>query len=106
MLVRNKRQRNSRPSYVPISTNAKVRRDINHMRIFGLVQNNRSIEIQTEDIDILDLRVSEINLSEVYHFDKVSSNLRKLVIERGTDAEILRQFEYIHKDTIRNRYQT
>ena len=106
-VVKNKRkQRNSRPSYfVPSYVNPKVRRDLNHMRLIGLMQNNKSIEIQTDDIDILDLRASEINLTEVYHFDKVSSNLKKLVIERGTDAEILRQFEYIHKDTIRHRYK-
>lgn len=81
---------------------------INHMRHFGLMSqgNARSIECQTDDLDILDLRVSEVNLTEVYHFDKVSSCLKKIVIEKGVDAEILRQFEYIHKDSLRNKYQS
>ena len=56
ILLKNKRQWNSRPNYVPMSSNTKVKRDLNNMRIFGLVQNNKSIEIQTEEIDILDLR--------------------------------------------------
>ena len=78
----------------------------NQMRYTGMYQGNgKSVEIQTEDIDILDLRCSEINLTEVYHFDKVSFCLRKLVIERGVDAEIFRQFEYVHKDTIKHKYR-
>jgi len=81
---------------------------VNHMRHFGVYSQTtmKSVEIQTEDLDILDLRVTEINLTEVYHFDKVSSCLKKIVIERGVDAEILRQFEYIHKDTLRPKYKT
>ena len=81
---------------------------LTHMRYYGIMQqgNARSIEIQTDDLDILDLRVTEINLTEVYHFDKVSACLRKIVIEKGVDAEILRQFEYIHKDIIRPRYRS
>jgi flagellar biosynthesis/type III secretory pathway protein FliH len=82
---------------------------ISHIRHFPLypqqaMLSSKSIEIQTDDLDILDLRVSEINLSEVYYFDRVSSCLKKIVIERGVDAEILRQFEYIHKDTIHSKY--
>jgi hypothetical protein len=58
------------------SPNRLTKRDPMHRqpsRNFGFVQQNtRSVEIQTDDLDILDLRCTEINLSEVYHFDKVS----------------------------------
>lgn len=78
-----------------------------HMRHYGIYQQmQRTVDVQTEDLDILDLRATEVNLTEVYHFDKISSCLRKIVIERGVDAEILRQFEYIHKDTIRSRFRS
>lgn len=44
------------------------------MRHYGILQTTvKSVEIQTEDIDILDLRASEINLTEVYYFDKLSN---------------------------------
>ena len=78
-----------------------------YMRHYGIMQTQaKSIEIQTDDIDILDLRAAEINLVEVYHFDKVSSSLKKIVIEKGVDAEILREFEYVHKDSINRGFRS
>lgn len=101
--------RMSKKTLAGIPSSRLARREgvtFNQLRHLNQYQKGgRSVEIQTDDLDILDLRVAEINLTEVYHFDKISSCLRKLVIERGSDAEILRQFEYLHKDTIKSRYR-
>jgi hypothetical protein len=74
-----RRFKNSPPNVIykrPINKRDNYRH-INNMRMYGIMgQASKEVEIQTEDIDILDLRVSEINLSEIYHFDRVSSSLK------------------------------
>ena len=46
----------------------------------------------------MDLRFTDIYLAEVYQFDRFSRSLKKFIIEKGTDFEIIKQFEYKRKD--------
>jgi len=68
------------------------------------IQN--TVECQTDDVDILDFRITDVRVGEVYQFDRISNNLKKIVIEKGDDLEVLKQYEYIHKNKILRKMYT
>ena len=66
---------------------------------------------------MLDVRTCEVDLAEIHLFDRVSKSLKRIVYEKGSklatdnclpltgDADIIKQYEYIHKGMARNPYR-
>jgi hypothetical protein len=55
------------------------------------------VNLQTDDLHLLDLRYTDIYLAEVYHYDRISKSLKKFVIEKGSDFEVIKQYDYNRK---------
>jgi hypothetical protein len=47
----------------------------------GFVVLSESVGIQTEDFNFIDYNAMTIENAEIYMFDRVSKNMRKLIVE-------------------------
>lgn len=56
-------------------------------------------ELQTEFIDYFDFADIEINVPEIYKYEKHANKLVKMIIEKDDKRTSIKQFEYFAKNS-------